>query len=156
MGGRAGEGGGEIEPGHACTPAPAATPAWSEKPVICITPPSDAALQWTPAEGEGGACSLGSGVIPTVESEMFIFNMNWAQHGAPPAGEKWLICNNSNGKCVAAAGGYETGPGEIEYLGGVQREVQYFLGAKDNDTILEMRGPLVDQKIAFGPVDCKG
>ena len=74
----------------------------------------------------------------------------------PPAGEKWLMCNNSNGKCVAAAGGCETGPGEIEFLGGIQREVQYFLGAKDNDTILEMRGPLVDLKIALGPVDCKG
>lgn len=110
--------------------------------------------QWTPAEGGGQLGQGSSGQKPAPEAELYAFNMMWRPGAAPEAGSRWLICNEAGSRCVVAAGGYETGPAEERWLGGVQRELQYFLGA-DNETPVTVRGPLRNQSVPFGPVDCR-
>lgn len=108
--------------------------------------------QWTPAEG-GGQCGQGSTVQPPVEAEMFVFNMMTRRGSTPPAGEKWLLCNDRTAQCVVAAAGYEIGPNDQGFIGGAQGEALHFLSA-DNSTTLTVRGPLRDQSVGYGPINC--
>jgi hypothetical protein len=108
--------------------------------------------QWTPPEGNG-QCGQGSTVQPPVEAEMFIFNMMTKRGSTPPAGEKWLLCNDRTAQCVVAAAGYEIGPNDRDLIGGAQGEVLHFLTA-DNGTTLTVKCPLRDQSVGYGPISC--
>lgn len=112
------------------------------------------ARQWTPAEG-GGLVGQGSiSVLAPPDAEMFVFNMMHRRGDVPPPGERWLLCNAAAGRCAVAAAGYEIGPTNQAVLGGVQRELQFVLGAT-NATPITVHGPLRDQSLPYGPVTCR-
>ncbi len=108
--------------------------------------------QWTPPEGgKAGQGSIGDRK-PTALQEMWSGNMFWAAGTRPKPGEKWLA--KANGKAVVVAMGFETGPRDPAFLGGLQGEVLWALKASDS-TLIEL-GRLLDQDIEYGPTACGG
>lgn len=110
--------------------------------------------EWTPAEA-GGA--IGSGAIstkPLLLEEMFLFNMHWSSFGRPPAGYKYLVTNVANGFSVVVAGGYEVGPSDTSFMGGISTETHYFLNS-NNSTVTLKLARLVDQSLPLGPINCE-
>lgn len=105
---------------------------------------------WTPAEG--GLIGQGSNgnLKPPISQEVWSANMYWTAANKPKPGTKFLACNM--GKCVVTSTGWETGPSSPTYIGGLQGEVMYFLGA-DNTTKMAW-GRLVDQSQPLGPISC--
>lgn len=107
---------------------------------------------WTPAEGGAAGQGARGALKPTVEQELWTMNMMFKT--LPPAGQKWLLCNEAGDRCVVAAAGFETGPGDQNLLGGVQGAVHWYLHT-NNQTPVVVRGPLKDQRLPFGPVSCR-
>jgi len=107
--------------------------------------------EWTPPEsGKAGQGSVGD-LKPSVIQEMWSGNMYWTKNSKPRPGEKFLVSNR--GLNVVIAMGFETGPGQAEFLGGLQPEVMWYLGA-DNKSSMRL-GRLNDQNLAYGPVLCQ-
>lgn len=107
--------------------------------------------QWTPAEGGRiGQGSVGE-LRPTVLEEMWSGNMMWTGKNKPKPGTRFLA--QANGKSVAVVMGFETGPKDKKWLGGLQGEVLWALKATSKTAI--RFGRLKDQGVTPGPVDCK-
>ncbi len=107
--------------------------------------------EWTPPEhGKAGQGSVGD-VKPSVREEMFSGNMMWASDKKPAPGTKFLA--SYNGKTVVFVMGYETGPSDSKWLGGLQGEVLYFLDANDESEITITK--LKDQNLLPGPIVCQ-
>lgn len=108
--------------------------------------------QWTPPEnGKAGQGSVGD-KKPSIAEEIWQGNMMWASNGdKPKPGTKFLVEANGR-KCVIQMG-YETGPGEESFLGGLVPEVHWYL--KTNNSSMIKLSYLADQKIPLGPVTAK-
>lgn len=108
--------------------------------------------QWTPPEnGKAGQGAVG-GKKPSVIEEMWQGNMMWASSAAKPKpGTKFLVEANGR-KCVIQMG-YETGPGEESFLGGLVPEVHWYL--RTNNSSLIKLSYLADQTTPLGPVTAK-
>lgn len=107
---------------------------------------------WTPAEGGGiGRGSTGK-LYPSVECEAMSGNMYWGVGSAPKPGTRYIVKNPATGKAVVACFGWEAGPGNSKWGGGVVREVFAYVGG-DHGTVLTL-GKAVDQGLPFGPVEC--
>lgn len=106
--------------------------------------------EWTPPEGGvSGQGSVGN-LKPSAVQEMYSGNMFW-QGNKPAAGTKFLACVRT--RCVVVATGFETGPRDPVYLGGLQPEVHYLLRSTDQSLI--KWGRLKNQSLAYGPVECQ-
>ena len=109
--------------------------------------------RWTPAEGGG---RIGDGVTklkPTLEEEIWLFNMYWSAKKRPAPGYKYLVTNPANGRSVVVSGGYEVGPASSYFLGGISTEGHYYLKA-NNETKLRV-ARLKNQATKLGPIDCE-
>lgn len=109
--------------------------------------------RWTPAENGG---RIGDGAIslkPTLEEEIWLFNMYWSAKKRPPPGYKYLVTNPANGRSVVVSGGYEVGPASSYFLGGISTEGHYYLKA-NNETLLRV-ARLKDQSTKLGPITCE-
>jgi hypothetical protein len=108
--------------------------------------------RFTPAEGGG---KIGQGSTgdrkPPAEQEMWVMNIMFRDGHVPPPGQRWLV--SANDRCVVAVAGWEVGPGDQGLLGGMQGEVHWYLGT-DNDSEITVHGPLKDQTLAPGPIEC--
>jgi hypothetical protein len=110
--------------------------------------------EWTPQEGG----YFGQGAVGevqrdelTVEMEMWLLTMMWASGERPARGTKYLLTANDRNVVVIA--GYETGPSGEQYMGGVTREVHYWLKTNsDADISIAL---LKDQSLKPGPVTCQ-
>lgn len=106
--------------------------------------------QWTPAEGgKIGQGSVGN-LRPTPLEEMFSGNFYWTKATKPRPGTKFLASFKDNH--VVFVMGFETGPRDPKYLGGLQPEVHFALGTDGNSKIRVAR--LLDQRVELGPVKC--
>jgi len=109
--------------------------------------------KWTPAEnGQIGQGSIGAiqTEILSSDEEMWLLTMMWGKNQKPEPGTKFLL--RANGKSVVVAAGFETGPSDKSYLGGITREVHKWLGT-DNQSRIEI-SLLKDQDVKSGPVNC--
>lgn len=107
--------------------------------------------EWTPAEGGRiGQGSVGE-LRPTVLEEMWSGNMMWSAKTKPKPGTRFLA--QVGKKAVVVVVGFETGPGDRKWLGGLQGEVMWWLGAKNTTPI--RWGRLKDQSLSPGPIDCE-
>ncbi len=106
---------------------------------------------WAPA-GEGGSefgqAAVGA-KLPVLDEAWYV-NMYW--HDRPAPGTRLLVLNPATGAAVVASGGYETGPGTPEAIGGAVEEIHLSLGT-DHRSPLVM-GYLRDQSLPLGPIDC--
>ncbi|MEM7012009.1 MAG: N-acetylmuramoyl-L-alanine amidase [Verrucomicrobiota bacterium] len=108
---------------------------------------------WTPAEGGHiGQGSVGDFQLNnlTPEMEMWFFTMFWRASSKPAPGTRFLV--SANGKQVVCCGGFETGPGGSQLLGGVTWEVHAWLGTNNSSQIKVAK--LKNQLVPFGPVVC--
>lgn len=107
---------------------------------------------WTPPEsGKAGQGSVGN-LKPTVEEEMWSGNLYWTSANKPKPGTKFLA--SRGGRHVVVVMGYETGPRDPSFLGGLQGEVMWWLQANNSHTDIQL-GRLKDQTLPPGPVICK-
>ena len=103
---------------------------------------------WAPQEG----CEYGqgaSGAKLPVEDEGWYVNMYWRER---PAGGTRMIVRNG-GRVVVVAAGYETGPGDLDNVGGATEEVHAWLGTGHGGSV-EL-GFAVDQSLPLGPRECE-
>jgi len=104
---------------------------------------------WCPQE----SCEYGQGAcghpLP-VENEGWYVNMYWSDR--PDEGTR-MILSNDEGRAVVVAAGYETGPGDLDYVGGTTEEVHAWLGS-GHGTSLTL-GLAADQGLPLGPIDCQ-
>jgi hypothetical protein len=107
---------------------------------------------WAP-EGEGGS-EWGQAAffrkLPLIEESWYV-NMFWSPRVDP--GTRIIVRNPMNGRAVVGAGGYETGPGSNEMLGGVTEEIHHYLGT-NHRSVLEF-GFAEDQTLPYGPIECE-
>jgi hypothetical protein len=110
---------------------------------------------WTPAEsGNVGQAAVGARQLQllTPEEEMWLITMNWATNADKPAiGTKFLL--SYQGRFVVVVAGYEKGPAEQRFIGGVTPEVHRWLKSDSESTITVSL--LKDQSVAVGPCLCK-
>ena len=100
---------------------------------------------WEPG-GEPGRGANWDKLPP--DAECWYVNMYWADR--PPAGTRMIV--QANGRAVVAAAGYETGPGNLDHIGGVTEEIHRYL---DTVHISEMTlGFALDQDLPLGPITC--
>lgn len=106
---------------------------------------------WAP-DGEGNA-HFGQGATGTyvpVEAEAWYLNMYWRDR--PPQGTRLVVVEPFSKRAVIAAGGYETGPGSNEAIGGVVEEVHLYLDTIHRSSLI--LGFATDQSLSYGPVEC--
>ncbi len=107
--------------------------------------------EWTPAEsgkiGQGSVGNIQKKEL-TPEMELWMVNMMWADNSKPKRGTRFLL--SFKNKKVIVLAGYETGPSQKEFIGGVTREVHAWLGSNNNSEIkIEY---LVNQNLPLGPI----
>jgi hypothetical protein len=104
--------------------------------------------EWTPPEnGKAGQGCVGN-TKPSIREEMFSGNMMWMAGKKPVPGTKFLA--SYKGRHVVFVMGYECGPRNPKWLGGLQGEVFYFLGASEKSIITITK--CKDQSLLPGPV----
>lgn len=107
--------------------------------------------EWTPAESG----KIGQGCVGNIQKqelspdlELWMMNMMWAKGQLPKRGTKFLMSYND--KKVVVISGYERGPSQEMFLGGVTCEVHTWLGTDRNSQIkIEY---LNNQYVAVGPI----
>ena len=104
---------------------------------------------WAPQEGCEYGQSAYSAKLP-VDDEGWYVNMYWSSR--PDPGTR-MIVQAPDGRAVVAAAGYETGPGNLDHVGGVPEEVHFYLGTGHLDTLT--LGFAVDQSLPLGPIECR-
>lgn len=111
----------------------------------------DRSEPWAPS-GEGGS-EYGQGATGSplpVADESWYVNMYWRDK--PAGGTRMLVWNPANGRMVVASGGYETGPGANDALGGATEEIHHALGTGHRDVLV--MGFAADPSLPLGPVRC--
>lgn len=108
---------------------------------------------WAPLEGGSfyGA-GIGSPDLFPVEHEAWYVNMYWTASARPERGTRMILREPGGGRAVVVAAGYETGPGNLDHIGGTPEETHFYLGTGHLDP-LEL-GIAVDQGLPFGPREC--
>lgn len=103
---------------------------------------------WAPQEG----CEYGQGSygdkLPVADEAWYV-NMYWQDR--PEAGTR-MILRDDQGHAVVVAAGYETGPGDLSYVGGATEEVHAWFGTSHGDSLT--LGFAVDQELPLGPITC--
>lgn len=100
---------------------------------------------WTPAEGGGNIAQAARGMIlPTFEEEIWQGNMMFKK--LPKIGTKFMLTDGKK-KCVIQMG-YEIGPSNNYYIGGVTSEVLSYFDAKHGATLTL---DYCDQSLPLGP-----
>jgi hypothetical protein len=103
---------------------------------------------WTPPEsGKAGQGSVGD-LKPSPLEEMWSGNMFWTAANKPKPGTRFLA--QRGGKSVVVVMGYETGPRDASFIGGLQGEPINYLGSQDGIRLARLK----DQSLDPGPLTC--
>ncbi|HMV65682.1 MAG TPA: hypothetical protein PKA64_02435, partial [Myxococcota bacterium] len=106
---------------------------------------------WAPA-GEGGS-QYGQAAygrpLPVLDEAWYV-NMYWRDRPTP--GTRMILVNPYTGDAVVAAGGYETGPGDGDHIGGASEEIHDALATTHLDDVLF--GFAADPTLPLGPIRC--
>jgi hypothetical protein len=103
---------------------------------------------WAPQEGCEFGQGSGGSKLPT-EDEGWYVNMYWSDR--PDRGTR-MILQDETGRALVVAAGYETGPGNLDWVGGTTEEVHHYMGTGHGSELT--LGFAVDQGLPFGPIDC--
>ena len=103
---------------------------------------------WAPQEGCEFGQSASGAKLPVLDEAWYV-NMYWEDRPAP--GTR-MILRDEAGHAVVVAAGYETGPGDLSFVGGVPEEVHAWFGTTHGDPLT--LGFAVDPDLPLGPVTC--
>jgi len=109
---------------------------------------------WAPLEGGTfyGA-GIGSPTLFPVEHEGWYINMYWRSANRPARGTRMIArAADGSGRAVVVAAGYETGPGDLTWVGGTPEETHFYLGTGHGS--LMTIGIADDQSLPLGPRAC--
>ena len=109
---------------------------------------------WAPMEGGSFyGTGIGSPEDFPVEHEAWYVNMYWTAGARPERGTRMILREpGGGGRAVVVAAGYETGPGNLDHIGGTPEESHFYLGTQHLDPL--QLGIAVDQTLPFGPRVC--
>ena len=106
---------------------------------------------WAPLEGGSFyGCGIGSPSLFPVEDEGWYVNMYWTAAARPARGTRMVLRDGA--RAVVVAAGYETGPGDLSFIGGTTEETHFYLGTA-HGSVLTL-GLAVDQGLPLGPRTC--
>jgi len=108
---------------------------------------------WAPLEG-GTFYGAGIGspqAFPVIDEHWYVC-MYWTSESRPAKGTKMIMRLPGTNRAVVVAAGYETGPGNLDNIGGTCEETHHYLGTGHKD-ILTL-GIATDQSLPFGPRLC--
>ena len=109
---------------------------------------------WAPLEG-GSFYGAGIGSpddFPVVDEGWYV-NMYWTSTARPAKGTRMLVILPGTNRAVVVAAGYETGPGNLDNIGGTVEETHYYLDTT-HQSVLTL-GIAVDQSLPLGPRECE-
>lgn len=108
---------------------------------------------WAPLDGAAyyGAGAYAPTEMPALD-EAFYVAMYWTAEARPPKGTRMILRDPASGRAVVVAAGYETGPADLNSIGGTTEEAHYYLGT-DAGAELEL-GIAEDQGLPLGPRIC--
>lgn len=108
---------------------------------------------WAPLEGgDFYGAGIGSPTLFPVEHEAWYVNMYWTRDARPARGDRMILRVPGSRRAVVVAAGYETGPGNLEHIGGTPEETHFYLGTGHLDTLT--LGIATDQRLPLGPRVC--
>jgi hypothetical protein len=106
---------------------------------------------WAPLEGGSFyGCGIGSPTLFPVEDEGWYVNMYWTSAARPARGTRMVLKDGA--RAVVVAAGYETGPGDLSFIGGTPEETHFYLGT-GHGSVLTL-GMAVDPALPLGPRRC--
>jgi len=109
---------------------------------------------WAPLEG-GNFYGAGIGpasLLPVLEEGWYV-NMYWTHSSRPDRGTRMILRDPDSGRAVVVAAGHETGPGNLDNIGGTPEETHHYLGT-GHKSVLTL-GIALDQDLSFGPRTCE-
>lgn len=108
---------------------------------------------WAPLEGGSfyGA-GIGSPTLFPLEHEGWYVNMYWTSAARPARGTRMILRQPGTSRAVVVAAGYETGPGNLSFIGGTPEETHFYFGTT-HGSVLQL-GLAVDQTLPLGPRTC--
>ena len=111
--------------------------------------------KWAPKEG--GGTFYGSGIgspseLPVLHEGWYV-NMYWTKSARPEKGTRMILRDPNNGsRAVVVAAGYESGPGNLEHVGGTPEETHFYMGTSHLDPMTI--GIAKDPSLPLGPRIC--
>jgi hypothetical protein len=108
---------------------------------------------WAPLEGGTfyGA-GIGSPTLFPLEHEGWYVNMYWTSAARPARGTRMILRMPNTNRAVVVAAGYETGPGNLSFIGGTPEETHFYFGTT-HGSVMQL-GLAVDQSLPLGPRTC--
>ncbi len=109
---------------------------------------------WAPLEGGNFyGCGIGSPSLFPLEHEAWYVNMYWRSSARPARGTRMIVRKPNSNIAVVVAAGYETGPGNLNHIGGTTEETHHYLDTHHLSTLT--LGIASDQNLPFGPRICE-
>lgn len=106
---------------------------------------------WAPLEGGSFyGCGIGDPSAFPVAHEAWYVNMYWTSAGRPAKGTRMIFKSGNRGVVVAA--GYETGPGDLSFIGGTPEETHFYMGTTHGSVMT--LGIATDNSLPLGPRTC--
>jgi len=110
--------------------------------------------EWAPLEGGSFyGCGIGSPDDFPVVDEGWYVNMYWTAAARPAKGTRMILREPDGNRAVVVAAGYETGPGDLSYIGGTPEESHFYLGTSHGSHLT--LGIAVDPTLPLGPRRCE-
>ena len=108
---------------------------------------------WAPLEGGTfyGA-GIGSPTVFPVLDEGWYVNMYWTSAARPARSTRMIFRQPGTSRAVVVSAGYETGPGDLTFVGGTPEETHFYLGTT-HGSVLTL-GIATDQTLPLGPRVC--
>jgi len=108
---------------------------------------------WAPLEGGTfyGA-GIGSPTLFPVVDEGWYVNMYWTSAARPARGTRMIFRQPGGTRAVVVSAGYETGPGDLTWVGGTPEETHFYMNTV-HGSILTL-GIATDQSLPLGPRVC--
>lgn len=108
---------------------------------------------WAPLEGGShyGAGISSPTLFPVVDEGWYV-NMYWTGTSRPARSTRMILRTPGTDRAVVVSAGFETGPGNLDNIGGTPEETHFYLGTGHLDDMT--LGIATDQSLPLGPRVC--
>lgn len=110
---------------------------------------------WAPLEGGShyGAGIFSPNSFPPVVDEGWYVNMYWRSTSRPAKGTRMIVIDPADPtRAVVVSAGYETGPGDLSFVGGTPEETHFYMHTTHGSSM--KLGIAADSTLPLGPRRC--